>query len=840
MSIRPYDLMRAIYSKTRAILFFTLLKNANNCGRIILENNFEEVRMNNRPTGRRKNISGQGKGIRRRGEGLGTGPVGRPAGYDARRPENQSTASGAGSTGGIGGVGGYGEPVTRGFGGKGLIAVIVVVLLVLVGGGGGLSSLFGGGGTQGYTQENGWGIASEASTSGWTKDSNNGRLNKSVAAGARAKRTKIVGNGSDTVTIMVYMCGTDLESKSGMASSDLMEMTKATLSDKVNLLVYTGGCTNWKNDIVSSSVNQIYKVESGGVRCLVKDDGKDAMTKPATLTRFIKYASSNYPANRNMLILWDHGGGSITGYGYDEKNLASGSMDLGGIDKALSTAGVTFDFIGFDACLMATYETALTLDPYADYLIASEETEPGIGWYYTNWLTHLSTNTSMATLDIGKEIADDFVKTCGSSCPGQKATLSVVDIAELSKTTPDTFKSFAAEAATLCQSDDYQKVSDARAGSRSFAISAKKDMVDLAHLGYNIGTSDSVAMADSIVEAVKYNKTSSDMSNSYGLSIYFPYQKISGVDSAVKAYEAIGLDSNYSKCIRSFASLEVAGQATGGSSSPLSSLLGSFTGQSPLSSGGVSDLFGSLLSGDLSSMDGLSSLSGLTSFFGRDINEEDAVSYITDHQFDSSALKWTTSGHKNVISLPEEQWAMVHDLELNVFYDDGEGFINLGFDNVFDFTDDGDLIGAYDGTWLAIDEQPVPYFHESTVKADGATVISGYIPILLNGDRAELLIVFDNANPDGYITGVRPVYAEGETETVAKSVTELTAGDKIEFVCDYYTYAGEYQDSYVIADMTYTGGHKISNVYIDAEHAVATYVFTDIYNLQHWTETIPN
>ena len=44
-------------------------------------------------------------------------------------------------------------------------------------------------------------------------------------------------------------------------------------------------------------------------------------------------------------------------------------MTLAGIDEALKNAGVTFDFIGFDACLMATLETGLMLDDYADYLV---------------------------------------------------------------------------------------------------------------------------------------------------------------------------------------------------------------------------------------------------------------------------------------------------------------------------------------------------------------------------------------------------------------------------------------------------------------------------------------
>lgn len=42
-----------------------------------------------------------------------------------------------------------------------------------------------------------------------------------------------------------------------------------------------------------------------------------------------------------------------------------------------------FAFIGFDACLMATVETANMLVPHADYMFASEETEPGYGWDYT-------------------------------------------------------------------------------------------------------------------------------------------------------------------------------------------------------------------------------------------------------------------------------------------------------------------------------------------------------------------------------------------------------------------------------------------------------------------------
>ena len=77
-------------------------------------------------------------------------------------------------------------------------------------------------------------------------------------------------------------------------------------------------------------------------------------------------------------------------------------MTLDEIHSALTKADVDFDFIGFDACLMATYETAVMLEQHADYMIASEETEPGIGWYYTGWINALSSNTSINTAELGQ------------------------------------------------------------------------------------------------------------------------------------------------------------------------------------------------------------------------------------------------------------------------------------------------------------------------------------------------------------------------------------------------------------------------------------------------------
>lgn len=766
---------------------------------------------NNRPRSREKHVEGPGKTVQKRGTGLGTGPVGDRTGYSDRR---QSTPSGTRSGG------------TKGGGGAKLIAILLVLLL---GGGGGLTALLGGqGGQQAQNSGTaGWsqvpaGLGGGSVSTGWQSPANTGKLNTSRTSGAREQYTRLLGNGRDTVTIMVYMCGTDLESRNGMGTADLQEMLNARFGSSLNLLVYTGGCKGWKNNVVSSSVNQIWQVKDGKLVNLKKDLGSVSMTDPNTLSEYIRWCAKNYPASRYELILWDHGGGSVSGYGYDEKFASTGSMSLAGLDTALKSAGVKFDFIGFDACLMATAETALTMSQYADYLIASEETEPGVGWYYTDWLTAFGEDTSMPTVEVGKCIVDSFVDTCAQKCRGQLTTLSVVDLAELETALPGVLSDFSKSTAKLIQDKEYQTVSNARNGAREFAQSSKIDQVDLVHLAGNLGTPEGKALTEVLLSAVKYNRTSSNMTNAYGLSIYFPYQNKRTVKQAVSTYQQIGMDSDYSKCIQDFASIQQAGQVgTGGSGSPLNALMGLPGG----GSGGSADAISALLQAALGS--------GLLS--DRSLDIEQTAQYVADNHLDDADLTWKDG----VLRLTEDQWSLVQSLELNLFYDDGQGYIDLGLDNVYQFDDGGGLLGVNEGTWLAIDGQPVAYYHTATVDDGTNYSITGRVPVLHNGSRAELILVFDNERPQGFVAGVQSVYLGGETETVAKSQTELQAGDTLEFLCDYYSYSGDYQDSYLLGEpLTVTEAElTVSDVPLEGS-TQATYCFTDLYNQRHWTPAI--
>ena len=718
-----------------------------------------------------------------------------------------------------------------------------------------LASLFGG-----YGNVN----SGAYTSSNWSNAGNTGSLDNGVVNGARAKYTTLLGNGRDTVTIMVYMCGTDLESNYSMATKDLQEMANALIADNVNLIVYTGGCTGWKNNLVSSRTNQIYKIENGGqFRQLNSDVGNKPMVTPTTLTEFIQFCARYYPANRNMLIFWDHGGGSISGYGYDQKFKSSGSMTLDGIDEALSNGGVRFDVIGFDACLMATVETAQMASKYGDYLLASEESEPGIGWYYTDWLTLLSRNISTPTLTLGKQIVDDFVSQCARQCAGQDTTLSLTDLAEFSYTVPPLLNKWA-DATVSAMQTDYKSVSRARGNAKEFAASSRIDQADLASICYNLNNDSSLALAKALTGAVKYNKTSSTVRNAYGLSIYFPYRSVSSVKKATSTYSKLGMDANYSRCIQAYATYASSGQASSYSSgynSGLGSLLsgyGSTGGSSGYGSSSYStsydttDLIYALL-GQMMSGRSLGNVEGLTeenadfiaeTFNSGTLDARSVAEYVYENTFDAAALNWQP-GEDGVLemNLPRSQWDLISELKLSVFRNDGKGFIDLGLD-LYEgfFKENGALIGEYDGGWLAVNGREAAYYQLLTMAADDGTLVTlGRVPCLYNGERANLLIEIVKDEPA--VVGVCYDYQnDADILTNAKTITEYNASDTVTLIADYYTYDNVYENTYRISD-EFTVGDGLSADFMlaaDRDELNACYRLTDFYGNQFWTPVMSN
>lgn len=680
-------------------------------------------------------------------------------------------------------------------------------------------------------------------STGWTVIDNNGVLNTNVASGSRAKFYN--PQSGDKVNLMIYMIGTDLESNYGMGTSDLLEITKANISSDINLFVYGGGCTGWQNNVMSNSSNYIYKIENGGKFIKLADDGNKTMTEPSTLSGYIKAVANAYPAERSILILWDHGGGSITGYGYDQRHKNSGAMDLNGIDEALTDAGVKFDFVGFDACLMATAENAIMLSDHADYLIGSEESEPGIGWYYTNWINTLSNNTAVSTLELGKQIADDFVEVCAQQCYGQDTTLSVVDLAEVANTLPSKINSFYSSTTNLISKDSYKTVAVARSKAHEFAKSSCIDQCDLVGLAANMNTNEGNALAKAVEEAVKYNRVGSTVDNAYGLSVYFPYKQPKIAKSAAQAL-GNSMGDEYAKCVQAFAGIQSTSQSSYSNSGYSINPYDFLSGNSGYSSGSYSDIYSIL-----EQMMGGRSLG---------IDTERTAQYLTDNQFNPSGLVWSNGK----ITLSDEDWSLIDECKLSLFIDDGEGFIDMGYDlREGDFTEDGSLAQQFNGMWVSINGYFVPFYQ--LMSSEQNTM--GYIPALYNGERAQLIVVFDENG--GSLVGVRLDYANGnkETDTVAKTVVQLgqqasfdvdgdvatlvsgdndvvsfKEGDVLTFIADYYDYDGNYKGTYQIwDDVKVDGDLEVYDVYLNLDSSMKVntcFKLTDIYGNVFWTPSM--
>lgn len=786
-----------------------------------------------------------------------------------------------------------------------------------------------------------WIRPAEASAKG--TDTNYSQVNPSVASGARQKYTKIKGKGKDTVTLMLYMIGTDLESGSGMATADLNEMLYAQMSNsKLNIYVETGGCKRWKNSVIASGKIQRWHMTGEGLE-LDETLGKADMTEEANLRDFISYCKGKAPADRYMLILWDHGGGSVSGYGYDEL-FPNGSMDISEIAAALKESGVKFDFVGFDACLMATLETAIALAPYADYLIASEESEPGTGWYYTNWLKLLDKSTSTDTLEIGRTIIDDFIFASKKTSPGSQTTLSLTDLSELQGTVVKELTGFGASLTAQLQSMDYQTVAEARASSREFSPSSRLDQVDLVDFCLRLGSEQGKSLSQAVQSAVKYNRAC-NIQNAYGLSIYFPNKSLRSVNSMVQIYDKIGIDSSWKESVRAYATLENSGQIASGSSSAYGSgsgslidtLLGGLSGYSGYadssysSSSSQGSSYGSSYGYDSYSSMGLEDMLGLLTGYGysgyADSSSQSqssssssgsswldsALSYFLDDSAASSSYGYgygydsygssygqsvdlfdslfggytstdgttyggvdysslfggsntSTAGSllelaaqmllrspvvgsvpleieekdgERVLSLSEDMWSQILAADLNVFVYDGEGFLDLGLDNVADYNDDGDLIVDWDHSWLTLEGQPVAVYPISDEDEDGNGfyITRKFIPAMLNGERVNLIIEFNEETGEDKVLGAQSVT---QTGVQGKGYTPMEAGDEIVLVCDYYTCDGTFQAQYTLGDpilypedgelalanMEITGGEDSSMLY--------TYRLTDIYQASYW------
>jgi len=144
------------------------------------------------------------------------------------------------------------------------------------------------------------------------------------------------------------------------------------------------------------------------------------MGDPMTLSKFIDFCKSEYYADHYALILWNHGGGakSISNQKvnsgttraicWDDTN-SSDCLFLDELQQALKAHYNNFnklDFIGFEACLMATVEVAYELRNLAKVMAANMT--PIYGWNLSAIFKEMSGSGSDDPAELGKLVVWAF------------------------------------------------------------------------------------------------------------------------------------------------------------------------------------------------------------------------------------------------------------------------------------------------------------------------------------------------------------------------------------------------------------------------------------------------
>lgn len=373
--------------------------------------------------------------------------------------------------------------------------------------------------------------------------------------------TYTLPDGAAAYTIMVYINGSDLESESACASDDITEMMAASFpSDSINVIIQTGGTAQWQNEISSDYLSR-YRIADGEME-LLEELPLQSIGDSATLSDFINYCMDNYPAERFGLVMWNHGGGSVSGFGVDELFDYDG-LTLPEIQDAFENSYLSsypLELLGFDACLMASLETAYIAKDHANYLVASEELEPGYGWDYETWLTSLGNDPSLNGAGLGSEIVDSFVGFYNKNDMKDEATtLSVVDLAKVE----DIVQALEDFVAVADISDsNYSSLAKPRSKTREFGMPTEyggsTDMIDIVHMAQqfkNIFPNESEALIQAIETAVVHKDQSRVVDNAGGLSLYFPYSAKDETSDRVDTYQTIDFSPAYISYVKDFAEI---------------------------------------------------------------------------------------------------------------------------------------------------------------------------------------------------------------------------------------------------------------------------------------------
>jgi len=354
-------------------------------------------------------------------------------------------------------------------------------------------------------------------------------------------------NNTAEWTIMVYLDADNNLESAGIDDINEMEMVGSTTDvnivvqiDRIPYSVLAANNQGYADDVSNGDWTNTrrYYITQDFDPYLINSQliggglGELNMGDPQTLVDFASWATTNYPANKYLLVIWNHGGG-FRSPAYTTKDIAWD--DTSGGDKitmpeledalfAISTQiGKKINIVGMDACLMAMTEVAYQIKDYADILVTSEENEPSDGWPYDTIMGELAGNPLISSEQLAVDIVDKYI----FSYPYGNVTQSAIDLSYM-----DTLSSQLSNLALAIMSDSLTLKSKYIFASVNSQYYGDPDFIDLYDFcNQLLAYSNSLEVKNialNIQQTINYAVLKSgysggNVSGSKGLSIYFPY-----------------------------------------------------------------------------------------------------------------------------------------------------------------------------------------------------------------------------------------------------------------------------------------------------------------------------
>jgi hypothetical protein len=340
-------------------------------------------------------------------------------------------------------------------------------------------------------------------------------------------------------TVMVFIAAdNDIE---GASLFDINEMELVGSSPDVNVVVQIDRSADYSDVEGDWSDTRRYYIQ--------QDENFDVITTPVletigeidsgsaeSVADFATWAITSYPAQKYMLVLWDHAGAWATHLSDEQAGSDSTLPELSAaLDRVKAQTGIDkFEVIGFDMCLMGQLEVFQTIAPYARYGVGSEESEPGPGWFYV-FLEDLVNNPAMTGADITPLIVDAFMYFFVDILEMDDVYgLSAVNLSQASTVT-NALGGFSA-AVQANPEAVLSALADARNNTVSYGgwddpryydVWSSVDLYRFMELLNDLSTLPEVqGAAQGVMQAVNsfviYEKHHEWLDNSHGVAIYFP------------------------------------------------------------------------------------------------------------------------------------------------------------------------------------------------------------------------------------------------------------------------------------------------------------------------------